>query len=50
MALKTYPMRVEEQIWRQAKAKAALEGITLRESIERLLKGWIDGKLKINEK
>jgi predicted HicB family RNase H-like nuclease len=50
MALKTYPMRVEEQIWRQAKAKAALEGITLREAIERLLKEWIDEKIKIEEK
>ncbi len=49
MALKTYPMRVEEQIWRQAKAKAALEGITLREAIERLLKGWVDGKIKTDK-
>ena len=50
MALKTYPMRVEEQIWRQAKSKAALEGITLREAIERLLIGWIDEKLNIDKK
>ena len=50
MALKQYPMRVEEEIWRRAKAKAALEGITLREAIEGLLKGWIDGKLEIEKK
>lgn len=50
MALKTYPMRVEEQIWRQAKAKAALEGITMREAIERLLRGWIDEKIEIEKK
>jgi len=50
MALKTYPMRVEEQIWRQAKAKAALQGITLKETIERLLKRWIDGEINIDKK
>jgi hypothetical protein len=46
----TYPMRVDERIWRQAKSKAALEGITLREAIERLLEGWIDEKIKIEKK
>jgi len=50
MALKTYPMRVEEQIWRQAKARAALEGITLKEAIERLLRGWIEGKMEVKKK
>ncbi len=50
MAIKQYPMRVEEEIWRRAKAKAALEGITMREAVERLLKGWIDGKLEIEKK
>ncbi len=50
MAQKTYPMRVEEDIWKRVKSKAALEGITLREAIERLLKGWIDGKIKIDRK
>ena len=50
MAIKQYPLRVEEKIWRQAKAKAALEGITLKETFERLLKGWIDGELNIDKK
>ena len=50
MASKTYPMRVDEEIWKRVKAKAALEGITLREAIERLLKGWIDEKIKIEKK
>ncbi len=50
MALKQYPMRVEEEIWKRAKAKAALEGITMKEAIERLLQGWTDGKLKIEKK
>ncbi len=45
-----YPMRVEEEIWRLAKSKAALDRITMREAIERLLKGWIDGKIKIEKK
>lgn len=49
MALKTYPMRVEEQIWRQAKSKAALEGITLREAIEKLLSAWIEGKFNLKK-
>ena len=50
MVLKQYPMRVEEELWKRAKAKAALEGITLREALESLLKGWINGKLKIEKK
>ena len=48
--IKQYPMRVDEQLWRQAKARAALEGITLRETIEKLLEAWISGKLKIDKR
>ena len=50
MALKIYPMRVDEEIWRRVKAKAALEGITLREAVEKLLEDWINGTLKIDKK
>jgi predicted DNA binding CopG/RHH family protein len=50
MVLKQYPMRVEEEVWRRVKAKAALEGMTIKEAIERLLRGWVDGKLKIEKK
>jgi hypothetical protein len=50
MAVKQYPLRIEADLWKKAKAKAALEGITLKEAFERFLKGWIDGKLKIEKK
>jgi predicted HicB family RNase H-like nuclease len=46
--LKQYPMRVDEEIWRRAKSQAALEGITLREAIERLLQAWVDGKIDLH--
>lgn len=42
-----YPLRIKETIWRKAKAKAALDKITLRKVIEELLEGWIDGKIMI---
>ena len=50
MPQKRTAVRVDEDIWSQAKAKAALERITLQEALERLLKGWIDGKIKIDKK
>ncbi len=50
MAQKRTAVRVDEDIWKQAKAKAALEAITLQEALDRLLKGWIDGKLNIEKK
>lgn len=34
-------LRINEDIWAQAKAKAALEKITLSVAIERLLKAWV---------
>jgi predicted HicB family RNase H-like nuclease len=48
--IKQYPMRVEELIWRKAKSKAALEDISLREVVERLLIAWINGKINIDKK
>lgn len=45
-----YPTRIEENIWRQAKAKAALEGVTMREVIEQILKAWAEGKIKLEKK
>jgi len=32
---------INPDLWRQVKSKAALEGITLRDLIERLLTGWL---------
>lgn len=48
--MKQYLLNVEDEIWKKVKSKAALEGITLRVAIERLLKGWIDGELKTEKK
>ncbi len=42
-----YPIRIDDELWRQAKIKAATDRITLREVIEKLLVGWVDGKLRI---
>lgn len=40
--LKDYLFRnVDPKLWQAVKAKAALESITIRELIERLLKGWL---------
>ena len=50
MALRQYPMRIEELLWRKAKSKAALEGMTLREALETLLRLWIDGKVDVEVK
>ena len=50
MAQKRTAVRIDENIWKQAKAKAALEGITLQGALEGLLQGWINGKLNIDKK
>jgi hypothetical protein len=50
MAMKQYNLTVEDEIWKKVKSKAALDGITLKEAIGGLLKGWIDGELKIVKK
>lgn len=34
---------IEPDLWRQVKAKAALEGITIRALIEELLRAWVRG-------
>lgn len=39
--MKTYILRnMDPTVWRLVKSKAALEGITVREAIARLLKQW----------
>lgn len=34
---------IDPELWRQVKAKAALEGVSLRALIERLLQNWLKG-------
>lgn len=46
---KNYLMRVDEMLWRRAKSKAALEGITMREAIERLFLAWLEGRVDIKK-
>lgn len=48
--IKQYPLRIDEKIWRASKSKAALEGITMRELIERMLKAWVEGEINLPEK
>lgn len=50
MVQKRYAVSVDEEIWKRAKAKAALEGITLQDAFEKLLKGWVDEKIKVEKK
>ncbi len=33
--------QIDEQLWRRVKSKAALEGVTLKALIERLLRDWL---------
>lgn len=33
--------KIDEDLWRRVKSKAALEGTTLKALIERLLAGWL---------
>jgi plasmid stability protein len=38
----TYILRkVDDELWRQVKAKAALEGVSVKAAIERLLRAWV---------
>ncbi len=50
MVKKRYALSVDEEVWKRAKAKAALEGMTLQETFEKLLKGWVDEKIRIEKK
>ncbi len=50
MVKKRHALSVDEEIWKRAKAKAALEGMTLQETFEKLLKGWADDKIEIERK
>lgn len=33
---------IDQALWKAVKAKAAIEGVTLKALIERLLKAWLD--------
>jgi hypothetical protein len=45
--IKQYPLRIDDNIWRKAKSKAALVDVTLRLAVEQLLEGWVEGKYSI---
>jgi len=49
MATIQYGLRLDKVIWRKAKAKAALEGITMKEALERMLTAWTEGRIEIHE-
>jgi len=35
------PMDVDEEVYRKLKAKCALEGVTLKEGLEKAIEGWV---------
>lgn len=41
-------IRIDEELWAQVKAQAAVEGITVSDLVRQLLRGWLD-KAKDNE-
>ena len=45
--LKQYPIRIESQLWRELKINAAMDGITIREVLERLIKLYTNRKIEI---
>ena len=34
--------KIDDALWRRIKSKAALEGVSLKDLIERLLRDWVD--------
>jgi len=47
--VKQYPLRVDETVMRKAKARAALEGISLKSAIEALLRIYGEGKRNVKK-
>ena len=48
--VKQLNIRLPEQTHRELKAKCALEGLTLVEAIEELVRAYLAGKVKITRK
>jgi len=42
-----YPLRIDREFFRWARTKALNQGIPIKEVIERLLRLWFEGKVKI---
>jgi len=40
--VKGYLIKIDEDIWRRVKSKAASQGITLKQLIEELLLKWLE--------
>ena len=38
------PIRISDELWAKAQAKAAQEGITASEKVRRLLTEWVEGE------
>ncbi len=43
--IKQYPLRIDDTIYRKARSKAVLEGISMKELITTLLEMWGEGKI-----
>lgn len=37
----------DDELWKEFKAKAALHGLQIKEVIARLIRAWVEGKIKI---
>ena len=44
--MKGYLIKVPDDLWKQVKSLAALQGISIKTLIEQLLNGWIEKKGK----
>ncbi len=42
-----YDLEINDALWRACKSKAALEGITLKDLIVKLIMMWIEGRVKV---
>jgi len=45
--LKLVSFRLPENAWRDVKAKAAIDGVTVTEVAARIFSRWVDGKIKL---
>lgn len=48
--MKQYPLRIDDTIYRKAKSKAALEGISMKDLITELLQMWGDGRIQLTKR
>ena len=48
--IKQYPLRIDDTIYRKARSKAVLEGISMKDLITELLQMWGDGRIQLTKR